>query len=121
MRAALLVAVLFGAAAELRAAPVPREAVAREHAQRLAAAARERAARQADPRLAKLARVYDAMTPEGAATILKRFAESGAGKLDQAADVLALMDERNAARLLEAMSDPALAEQLVERMRRPGK
>lgn len=65
----------------------------------------------------KLAKVYDAMSPEGAAPILKQMAESGPGKLEQAAQILALMKERNAANLLVAMSDPPLADQLMGKMR----
>lgn len=66
---------------------------------------------------AKLAAVYDAMTPEGAAPILKTMAEGGAGKMEQAAQILALMKDRNAAKLLEAMNDPPLADQLLSKMR----
>ena len=67
--------------------------------------------------LIKLAAVYDAMTPEGAAPILKQMAESGTGKMEQAAQILALMKERNTARLLEAMNDPALVSQLMDKVR----
>lgn len=66
----------------------------------------------------KLALVYDAMSAEGAAPILKQMAESGPGKREQAAEVLARMQPRNAARLLVAMSDPVLAADLLERMSR---
>ncbi len=67
--------------------------------------------------LEKLAAVYDAMTPEGAAPILKQMAESGTGKMEQAAQILALMKERNSARLLEAINDAALAAQLMDKVR----
>ncbi|AMV25634.1 hypothetical protein VT84_14650 [Gemmata sp. SH-PL17] len=65
----------------------------------------------------KLAAVYDAMTPEGAAPILKQMAESGTGKMEQAAQILVRMKERNTARLMEALGDPALAAQLMDKVR----
>jgi flagellar motility protein MotE (MotC chaperone) len=63
----------------------------------------------------KIAAMYDAMTPEASAPILKEMAEKG--RLDMAAKILVLMKERNAARVLEAMNDPALALQVLEKMR----
>jgi flagellar motility protein MotE (MotC chaperone) len=63
----------------------------------------------------KIAAMYDAMTPEAAAPTLKQMADSG--KIDMAAKILALMKERNAARVLEAMNDPMLALQVLERMK----
>jgi flagellar motility protein MotE (MotC chaperone) len=63
----------------------------------------------------KIATMYDAMSPESAAPTLKEMAEKG--KLDMAAKILAQMKERNAARVLEAMNDPALAFQILNRMR----
>ncbi|VTR96368.1 unnamed protein product [Gemmata massiliana] len=65
----------------------------------------------------KLAAVYDAMTPEGAAPILKQMAESGTGKMEQTAQILVRMKERNTARLMEALGDPALAAQLMDKVR----
>ncbi|MDY3555262.1 hypothetical protein R5W24_004403 [Gemmata sp. JC717] len=67
--------------------------------------------------LIKLAAIYDAMTPEGAAPNIKSMAESGAGKLEQVAQILVLMKERNAARLMEALNDPALVAQLMDKIR----
>ncbi|HEY1190303.1 MAG TPA: hypothetical protein VGE74_21905, partial [Gemmata sp.] len=67
--------------------------------------------------LIKLAAIYDAMTPEGAAPNIKSMAESGPGKLEQVAQILVLMKERNAARLLEALNDPALVAQLMDKVR----
>lgn len=67
--------------------------------------------------LLKLAAVYDAMTPEGAAPIFKQFAESGTGKLEQAAQILVLMQQRKAAQLLEALNDASLAAQLTDKVR----
>ncbi|AWM37677.1 hypothetical protein GobsT_43110 [Gemmata obscuriglobus] len=67
--------------------------------------------------LIKLAAIYDAMTPEGAAPNIKSMAESGAGKLEQVAQIMMLMKERNAARLMEALNDPALVAQLMDKMR----
>lgn len=63
----------------------------------------------------KIAAMYDAMTPEAAAPILKQMADTG--KLEMAAKILVQMKERNAARVLEAMNDPALALQILEKMR----
>lgn len=63
----------------------------------------------------KIAGMYDAMTPEAAAPILKQMADTG--RLDMAAKILAQMKERNAARVLEAMGDPALALQVLEKVR----
>jgi flagellar motility protein MotE (MotC chaperone) len=63
----------------------------------------------------KIAAMYDAMSPEAAAPTLKQMADSG--KVDMAAKILALMKERNAARVLEAMNDPVLALQVLERMK----
>ena len=65
----------------------------------------------------KLAAVYDAMTPEGAAPILKQMAESGTGKMEQAAQILVRMKERNTARLMEALNDAPLAAQLMDKVR----
>ncbi len=65
--------------------------------------------------ITKIAAMYDAMTPEAAAPILKQMADTG--KLEMAAKILVQMKERNAARVLEAMGDPALALQILEKMR----
>jgi flagellar motility protein MotE (MotC chaperone) len=63
----------------------------------------------------KIAAMYDAMAPEAAAPILKQMADNG--RLDMAAKILVQMKERNAARVLEAVGDPALALQILEKMR----
>jgi flagellar motility protein MotE (MotC chaperone) len=63
----------------------------------------------------KIAAMYDAMTPEASAPILKEMAEKG--RLEMAAKIHVLMKERNAARVLEAMNDPALALQVLEKKR----
>jgi flagellar motility protein MotE (MotC chaperone) len=63
----------------------------------------------------KIAAMYDAMTPEAAAPILKQMADNG--RLEMAAKILVQMKERNAARVLEAVGDPALALQILEKMR----
>lgn len=63
----------------------------------------------------KIAAMYDAMTPEAAGPILKQMADSG--RLELAAKILVQMKERNAARVLEALGDPALALQILEKMR----
>jgi flagellar motility protein MotE (MotC chaperone) len=63
----------------------------------------------------KMAAMYDAMSPEAAAPILKEMANNG--RLDMGAKILVQMKERNAARVLEAMNDPALALQYLEKIR----
>lgn len=63
----------------------------------------------------KIAAMYDAMSPEAAAPTFKQMADTG--KMDMAAKILAQMKERNAARVLEAISDPALALQILEKVK----
>jgi hypothetical protein len=63
----------------------------------------------------RIAGLLDAMAPESSAATLKQMADSG--RLEVAAKVLALMKERNAARALGELSDPALAAQLLDKMR----
>lgn len=63
----------------------------------------------------RISGLMDAMSPESAASTLKQMAESG--KLEVAAKVLAGMKDRNAARALGELADPALAAQLLEKMR----
>lgn len=65
--------------------------------------------------LERMAGLYDAMAPETAGPILKQMADSG--RMDTAVKVLALMKERQAARVLEALGDTMLAAQLLDRMR----
>jgi hypothetical protein len=47
--------------------------------------------------------------------MLKQMAESG--RLETAAKILSLMKDRNSARVLAELSDPALAAQLLDKMR----
>jgi flagellar motility protein MotE (MotC chaperone) len=61
----------------------------------------------------KLASVYEAMSPEAAAGQLKDMVENG--KLDMAAKILDQMKGRNAARVLEVMSE-STASQIVGRI-----
>jgi hypothetical protein len=63
----------------------------------------------------RIAGLLDAMSPESAAATLKQMAESG--KLEVAAKVLSIMKDRNAARALGELADPALAAQLLDKMR----
>jgi hypothetical protein len=63
----------------------------------------------------RIAGLLDAMAPESAAATLKQMADSG--KLEVAAKVLSLMKDRNAARTLGELADPALAAQLLDKMR----
>jgi flagellar motility protein MotE (MotC chaperone) len=72
--------------------------------------------------LKKIADMYDSMAPESAGKILKQLAESG--KMDTAVKLLGLMKERQAAKVLADLEDPALAAQLLEKMKdvkRPAK
>lgn len=78
---------------------------------------REEALKAERANLVKLAQIFDAMTPEGAAPHIKSIAESGPGKLEQAAQILVLMKDRNSARLLEELRDPALGAQLMDKIR----
>jgi flagellar motility protein MotE (MotC chaperone) len=63
----------------------------------------------------QLARLYDAMTPEAAAPILRQMADSG--KIDTAVRILASMKDRQAAQVLGAFGDTELAVQVTERVR----
>jgi flagellar motility protein MotE (MotC chaperone) len=63
----------------------------------------------------RIASMYDSMAPESAAPILRQMADSG--RLDTAVKVLSQMKERQAARVLAELGDPALAAQLIDRMR----
>ncbi|MCS7271043.1 MAG: hypothetical protein NZ703_08155 [Gemmataceae bacterium] len=63
----------------------------------------------------RLAAMFDSMEGEAAASVIKQMADSG--RMELAARILAQMKERNAARILTEMNDPALATQLVERVR----
>jgi cytoskeletal protein RodZ len=63
----------------------------------------------------RIAGLMDAMSPESAAATLKQMADGG--KLEVAAKVLATMKDRNAARALGELADPALAAQLLDKMR----
>jgi flagellar motility protein MotE (MotC chaperone) len=84
------------------------------------AAAAPPAAKLPDPNAAdpdairRMATMYDNMTPESAALILKQMADSG--KLDTAVRILSQMQPRQASRVL-AEIEPELAAQLLEKMR----
>ena len=72
--------------------------------------------------LKKIADMYDSMAPESAAKILQQLAETG--KMDTAVKMLGLMKERQAAKVLAELSDPALAAQLLDKLKdlkRPAK
>ncbi len=77
-------------------APMPNEETERKNIERLAA-------------------MFDNMPADGAAPILKQLADSG--QLNMAARILLQMKERNSSRLLAELGDPALAAQLLERIR----
>ncbi len=63
----------------------------------------------------RIAGMYDSMAPESAAPILRQMADSG--RMDTAVKILAQMKERQAARVLAELGDPALAAQLLDRLR----
>lgn len=63
----------------------------------------------------KMASVYDAMAAESAAKIIQHMADSGT--MDTAVKLLAVMKERQAAKVLAEMADPSLAAQLSERLK----
>lgn len=65
--------------------------------------------------LKKMASVYDNMAAESAAKIIQHMADSGT--MDTAVKLLAVMKERQAAKVLAEMSDPSLAAQLSERLK----
>lgn len=64
----------------------------------------------------KMAAIYDQMSPESAAPILKQMADSG--RLELAAKILAQMKGGKTARVLAELADPTLAAQLIDTMRR---
>jgi flagellar motility protein MotE (MotC chaperone) len=65
----------------------------------------------------QLSRLYAAMPPDSAATILKKMADGG--QLDTSVRILAAMQERQAAQILAAisLSDDGLAAQITQRIR----
>jgi flagellar motility protein MotE (MotC chaperone) len=65
--------------------------------------------------IAQIAKVYESMAPESAARIIQQMADSG--RLDTAVKVLSQMRERQAAGILDQITDAGLAGQLTERLR----
>jgi flagellar motility protein MotE (MotC chaperone) len=65
--------------------------------------------------LDRIATLSDSMPADTAAKVLQQLADGG--KMDTAVKVLAQMKERQAARVLAEMPDPALAAQLIDKMR----
>jgi flagellar motility protein MotE (MotC chaperone) len=55
------------------------------------------------------------MAPENAAPVFKEMAEKG--NLDMAAKIISKMKERSAARVFDAMNDPGLVFQIMQRMK----
>lgn len=66
-------------------------------------------------RIKQVASMYDSMEPASAAKILQTLADSG--NMDTAVKILASMRERQAARVLAELGEPALAAQLVDKLR----
>ena len=62
----------------------------------------------------KIGNMYDNMPPENSAKILQQMADMG--KMEMAAKTLSQMKERQAAKVLAEISDPAVAAQLLEKM-----
>jgi flagellar motility protein MotE (MotC chaperone) len=63
----------------------------------------------------KMAEVVNTMAPESAAKILQQLADSG--KMETAVKLLGLMKERQAAKVLAELPEPALAAQLLEKLK----
>ena len=63
----------------------------------------------------KMGSVYDNMAPESAAKIIQQMADTGT--MDTAVKLLAVMKERQAAKVLSEIPDPTLAAQLSERLK----
>jgi len=66
-------------------------------------------------RLRQVASIYESMAPDHAAKILTQMADSG--NLDMAAQIISLVKDRQAARILAEMHDPALGAQLLEKIK----
>jgi flagellar motility protein MotE (MotC chaperone) len=66
--------------------------------------------------LAKMATMFDAMSPENAAKLLQEMA--GSGKIDTAVKLLANMKQTKSSKVLSEMSDPTVVGDLIERMKR---
>jgi flagellar motility protein MotE (MotC chaperone) len=68
-----------------------------------------------DKNISKMATMYDSMPAENAAKIMQQMADSG--KMETAVKLLSQMKETKAAKVLAEISDPALAAQMLEKMR----
>lgn len=71
--------------------------------------------REEQDNLKKMSGMYNSMSPEVAAKILKNLADTG--KMDTAVKVLGQMQERQAAKVLAELTDAGLAAQLVEKLK----
>jgi flagellar motility protein MotE (MotC chaperone) len=72
--------------------------------------------------LKDLTEVMQSMTPEGASEVLREFANNG--KMDMAVHILANLEERRAAAILDSMEDKTLLGELVDKfteLKRPPK
>ena len=63
----------------------------------------------------KMAEMINTMEAASAAKILQQLADTG--KMETAVKLLGMMKERQAAKVLAEMSDPALAAQLLEKLK----
>jgi flagellar motility protein MotE (MotC chaperone) len=66
-------------------------------------------------RIKQMAGVYDAMAPASAAKILGQMADTGS--METAVKILAMMKERQVAKVLAEFGDPNVAAQLLEKLK----
>ena len=66
-------------------------------------------------KLKKMAPFYNSMSPEGAAKILKEFADTG--RIETAAKVLLMMQGKQGSKVLDELKDPVLAAQLLDKLK----
>lgn len=71
--------------------------------------------REEQARIRQVASIYESMAPDHAAKILTQMADSG--NLDMAAQIISLIKDRHAARILAEMHDPSLGAQLLEKIK----
>jgi flagellar motility protein MotE (MotC chaperone) len=65
--------------------------------------------------LKKMAPIYNSMSPENVAKILKQYSDTG--KIDIAAKVLLMMQGKQGSKVLDELKDPVLAAQLLEKVK----
>ena len=65
--------------------------------------------------LANVGEFLSGLTPEQAASTIKEFCNNG--KMDMVARLLSMMESRNVSKILDALEDPALVAEILERIR----